>query len=471
MRGEPSLTARYALASNAMVEATVNPDFSQVESDAAQIDVNSNFALFYPEKRPFFQEGADLFDTWLEAVYTRSINDPSIAGKLTGRSGGTSFAVLSARDMHSPIILPFEEFSAFLSNGRSVSNVVRVKQEVGEQTHVGLVATDRRYDDGGSGSLAGLDGRLRLNGQLSLEAQYLLTFTEEPEDTNLTRGLNRVTFDDGRHTAAFDGERYRGHALYAGLARDGRSWALNLRYYDRSPTFRAENGFEVRNAYRQGYGSTSCIVRFDDSDTWDYLSPGAQVSRSWNYDDVVKDESAQVWLSGRLRRAQLTWHVQHKVDAERFGGRDYRGLWQAHLCGSARPSDLLALQRRGQLRPPGLLRRGGRRPAGGLQPVLRPQARGPGAAGDERRLVAQPPPGHGHEALRRLGDAHAPGPAADPRTVGAPGAPVRRPTATVGGRPAAAVPDRPVHHLLRGLDPGLPAAVGVGRPGRANNGA
>jgi len=343
IRGEPSLTARYALASNSMLEATVNPDFSQVESDAAQIDVNANFALFYPEKRPFFQEGADLFETWLQAVYTRSINDPSVAGKLTGRSGGTSFAVLSARDMHSPIILPFEERSAFISNGRSVSNVIRVKQEVGEQTHIGLVATDRRYDGGGSGSLAGLDGRLRLNGQLRLEAQYLLTFTEEPEDTNLTAGLNRLTFDRGRHTAAFDGERFRGHAFCAGLVRDGRSLSLGALYYDRSPTFRAENGFEVRNSYRQGVAETDYVIRFEDSDLWEWLIPGVAVTRSWNYDGIVKDESALVRLQGRLRRAQFSWHAQYKVDAERFDGHDYRGLWQAHLCGNARPSDLLAV--------------------------------------------------------------------------------------------------------------------------------
>lgn len=343
VKGEASLTAKYALTSDVVVEATLNPDFSQVESDAAQIDVNTTFALFYPEKRPFFQEGADLFETWFNAVYTRSINDPSVAGKVTGRTGRTSFAVLSAHDMHSPIILPSEERSWFISNGESLNNVLRVKQEVGEQTHIGFVGTDRRYDEGGSGSLAGLDGRLRLNPQYSLEAQYLRSFTTEPDDTTLTDGLNGATFDDGRHTAAFDGEGFDGHAFYGGLIRDGRSWSVDLKYYDRSPTFRAENGFEVRNSYRQGYGSTSYIFRFDDSETWAHLSPGLQVCRSWNYDDAVKDEAAQVWLSGQLRKAQLNWHAQYKADAQRYGGIDYEGLYQWHICGSGRPSAAVAL--------------------------------------------------------------------------------------------------------------------------------
>ncbi len=343
INGEASLTAKYAVSSDVVVEGTLNPDFSQVESDAAQIDVNTTFALFYPEKRPFFQEGADLFETWFNAIYTRSINDPSVAGKLTGRTGRTSFALLSAYDLHSPIIVPFEERSWFINNGESFNNVLRVKQEYGEQTYLGLAATDRRYDGGGSGSLAGLDGRLRLNPQYRLEAQYLRSFTVEPDDSTLTEGLNGATFDDGRHTAAFDGESFNGQAFYTGLERDGRNWAFSLRYCDRSPTFRAENGFEVRNSYRQGYGSTSYIFRFDDSELWEYLSPGAQASRSWNYDDLMKDEAVQVWLSGRLRKAQFNWHAQYTADAQRYGGNDYEGLDQWHLCANATPSQLLAL--------------------------------------------------------------------------------------------------------------------------------
>ncbi|NIW80750.1 MAG: hypothetical protein GWN16_15385, partial [Calditrichae bacterium] len=86
-------------------------DFSQVESDAAQIDVNTTFALFYRERRPFFQEGSDLYSTWFDAVYTRSINNPIAATKLTGRLNRTSIGFISALDENTPIILPFEEQS------------------------------------------------------------------------------------------------------------------------------------------------------------------------------------------------------------------------------------------------------------------------------------------------------------------------------------------------------------------------
>ncbi|NIQ52314.1 MAG: hypothetical protein GWN71_02170, partial [Gammaproteobacteria bacterium] len=69
-----SLGVRYPFSAGWTAELAINPDFSQVESDAAQIDVNTTFALFFPERRPFFQEGSDLFNTWMRAVYTRSIN-------------------------------------------------------------------------------------------------------------------------------------------------------------------------------------------------------------------------------------------------------------------------------------------------------------------------------------------------------------------------------------------------------------
>ncbi|RKZ12016.1 hypothetical protein DRQ50_12620, partial [bacterium] len=113
--GSPGLTVSYGISPTTTAEATINPDFSQVESDAAQINVNSTFALFYPEKRPFFQEGSDLWKTWFNVVYTRSINQPMWAAKVTGRPGRSNFAVMSAQDEASPFIVPFAEESGFVS--------------------------------------------------------------------------------------------------------------------------------------------------------------------------------------------------------------------------------------------------------------------------------------------------------------------------------------------------------------------
>ena len=88
---DASLGVRYGISSSVGAEFTVNPDFSQVESDADQVDVNTTFALFFPERRPFFQEGSDLYRTWLHVIYTRSINGPTFDGKINGRTAETSF--------------------------------------------------------------------------------------------------------------------------------------------------------------------------------------------------------------------------------------------------------------------------------------------------------------------------------------------------------------------------------------------
>ncbi|MEZ4388540.1 MAG: DUF5916 domain-containing protein [Candidatus Krumholzibacteriia bacterium] len=337
-----SFSARYGLATNVTAEATVRPDFSQVESDAAQIDVNSKFALFYPEKRPFFMEGSDLFATWFNAVYTRSINDPRVAGKVTGRAGKTSFAVLSALDRATAIILPFEEHSRVVQNGESVSSIVRVKQELGDQAWVGVVATDRRYRGGGSGSLVGLDSRLRLNRNYTVELQYLRSITDEPDSPALSAGFADHRFDGGHHTEALDGESYGGYGLYASLERDGRNWSVDLDFWDRSPTFRAENGFETANDQRQGAANASYLFRCEESTWLEWVQPSVYAFRAWNHDGRKKEDAAQVIVEARLRRAQIGLHAYGQVASEVFQGTEYPDLWMLHNCFRTTPGERIS---------------------------------------------------------------------------------------------------------------------------------
>ena len=88
-------------------DATLNPDFSQVEADVAQLDVNTRFALFYPEKRPFFLEGGDLFNTRINALYSRNIADPDWGLKLTGKQGAHSLGLIVAQDAITNLLLRF----------------------------------------------------------------------------------------------------------------------------------------------------------------------------------------------------------------------------------------------------------------------------------------------------------------------------------------------------------------------------
>ena len=252
---QPSLSLRYGLSSNFAVSATLNPDFSQIESDAAQIDVNSSFALSLPERRPFFQEDAEVFATPMSVVYTRSINDPAAAAKATGRVGRTEFGVLSAIDERTPLLLPFADRSATVEAGRSASTVLRLRHGFGEASSLGATVTDRRLFEGGGGTLASADARLRLGGGFALSGQFALSHTQEADDAARSEGLDGLTFAGGRHTAALDGEAFSGLGATVALNRSSRDWVLDVAYEGYSPAFRAATGFVRQNDYHllKGY--------------------------------------------------------------------------------------------------------------------------------------------------------------------------------------------------------------------------
>lgn len=327
--GDVGVSAKYSFAGGLTAEAAINPDFSQVESDAGQVDVNTTFALFFPERRTFFQEGSDLFTTWIQSVYTRSINDPLASAKLIGRMGRTTVAYLGARDEHSPLLLPFEERSASGLAGRSVSNILRVRQTFGRNSHVGGVATDRRFDGGGSGSLAGVDAMLGFGGVYALEVQLLGSRTAEPDDPGLLPSLAGVEFARGAHTAALDGEAFTGYAQYTSLERNARTWSFDLDYWASSPTFRADNGFESRNDFRrvsmfQGlsfYPGSALVQRW---------SANLFVQRSWNFADERKGQVAEARVNANLAR-QTFAQVTVRTTDERFRGADFNGMGRVNL--------------------------------------------------------------------------------------------------------------------------------------------
>jgi hypothetical protein len=345
VRGEPSLAVKYALTSAFTAETTLNPDFSQVESDEAQIDVNTTVALYYTERRPFFLEGSDLFHSYFDAIYTRTVNDPSFAAKLTGRPGHTSIAYLVARDRHTPYIVPFEEESGQVVAHESVTNILRAQHALGDRSQVGFLVTDRRLDGGGAGTVLGADTRLRLTRNFQVQAQVLGTHTEEPSDPAVSREmvdhLFKPTFDDGRYTAAFDGERYWGHALYSGVFYEGRYVSSGLSYREYSPTFRAENGYEPRNNRRHAEFTTSYLGRGEGLIT--IFNPGVVLARVWNFDGTRKDEWVVPQLSVTTGKAQTQLYVNYLRSRERFRGGRYDGIWGWEADASSIPSSWLRL--------------------------------------------------------------------------------------------------------------------------------
>lgn len=241
---EFGVNARVGITPNLVLDATVNPDFSQVEADADQIQVNERFALFFPEKRLFFLEGSEVFRSTQSLVHTRRIVDPIAGTKLTGKVGETSVAYLGSID-ESPV-------SAFGGDQNALFNLVRVRRDVGAGSTLGLLYTDRTLTGGDVyNRVVSSDARL-VFGRYSLEAQATGSWTATSADDEVSL-KPAVTVD---------------------FRRSGLDYTYGLRLEDVDPGFRTLSGFMPR----VGDVQVSGFAGFRR-----YGAPGAFVER-WGVD-------------------------------------------------------------------------------------------------------------------------------------------------------------------------------------------
>ncbi len=155
-------TVTWGVTPNITLTGAINPDFSQIEADAVQLAVNERFELFFDEKRPFFLESADYFETGLQLLYTRMIADPLFAAKLTGKVGRHTIGVIAARDELTNLIVPgIEGSDSATFDAPNTSAVGRYRFDLGADSTVGAFLTDRRGEDGYSNRVVSADARLR----------------------------------------------------------------------------------------------------------------------------------------------------------------------------------------------------------------------------------------------------------------------------------------------------------------------
>lgn len=223
------LTAKYGLTPSLILDATLNPDFSQVEADAGQVDANLRFNLFYPEKRPFFLEGSEVFtlgaigDSPLQAVlHTRTILDPSTGLKLTGKIGQKdTLAVLQARDE-----APAPEATQAQAPD-PLFTILRYKRTAREDGYLGLFYAER-----GQGvrenQVMGTDGQIRLTRSDLLSFHALGSRTRVGEDG------------------------FKGHALGLEYQRDTSSLNLSAALHKLSDHFEADAGYLTRTDLASG---------------------------------------------------------------------------------------------------------------------------------------------------------------------------------------------------------------------------
>lgn len=286
MKGRVGGGIKYAPDPGFVIEGVVNPDFSQVESDAGQISVNSTFALFYQEKRPFFVEGSDLFRNRTNTFYSRTINNPLAAAKITGKTGSLSLSYLAASDRNTPYIVPGEEQSSFVSSSiQSFSNIARARYDLGQESFVGAKLTTRNSPSAHN-YVGGIDWSYFFGGNYYFRGEGFYTDTKEVSDLDLL-SADRTLGSTG-HDAAFNGESYTGSSLRVELLRNARDYSFNVGYDELSPTFQAQHGFVARTNIRR--------VRFNQDYTFyftgsflDRANVFTDMGLQFNFDGLRKE--------------------------------------------------------------------------------------------------------------------------------------------------------------------------------------
>lgn len=243
------VSARWGITPNLSLNGAVNPDFSQIEADVVQIAVNRRFALYYPEKRPFFLEGADFFVTPMRAVYSRTVADPEWGAKLTGKAGPNAIGAIVARDRETDLLFPGAQGSSSTTLEQPATvGVVRYRRDVGESSALGVLLTDRE-GDGYHNRVGGIDGYLRLSPRDTLRVQALRSDTRYPR---------AVAQEFGQPEDAFSG--WSTSVIYD---HNERNWNMWSSYLERSSRFRADAGFMPQVGYRSGEIGAEKVVWAD----------------------------------------------------------------------------------------------------------------------------------------------------------------------------------------------------------------
>jgi len=244
---------RWGLTSNLTLTGTVNPDFSQVEADAGQTDFNPQRSIFFPEKRPFFLEGSESFQTPNNLIYTRSVVDPVVAAKLTGKISGTEVGFLSAVD---------DKALSETGLNNPVFNILRIKRNIGEESTIGVAYTDR-VDGSDYNRVIGIDSRIILGGNYDFQAQGGLTLDRK------------------------DGHTDDAYMWDVSLRRSGRRFGFNTNFTAYDDDLALGSGFVRRSGTVRIGSSTSLTFYGDEGALVEQYRPSLNLSYTWLYETFL----------------------------------------------------------------------------------------------------------------------------------------------------------------------------------------
>ena len=271
-QGQPGMDAKFVIRDRFVVDMTANPDFSQVESEDPQITVNQRYAVYFPEKRPFFLENEDFFRTPMDLFFTRSIGDPSAGIRLTGKDGPYSVGLMAADDRSPGLAVPD---SSPVSGIRSYFTIARVSRDIFRQSSVGALYTDWECPTTGEfNRIGGLDTHLKFNPNWTLDGQAVVTSSH----LNLNCEGNLYPFSSGNRG---NNNYYAGPAEQLHLHRDGLHFSYDGIYNDISPGVVSIPGFINRVDIRET--TQEADYRFRPRKGW-VVDWGPSVTARYDFD-------------------------------------------------------------------------------------------------------------------------------------------------------------------------------------------
>ncbi len=297
---DPGLTLKYGINSRVTLDLALNPDFAQVEADETVVTANQRFPIFFEEKRPFFLEGIDIFQTPLQAVHTRAIIDPDYAAKLTGKVGRTTFGLMAASDNAPGDFRGDERLDPanFRFLGKNAhSAILRLKRDIGVESSIGFIGTTYNFIENHN-HVAGFDGKFRLDPKTVLSLQLL--------------GTNTRTFFFDRQEGRFVYGTGNGFGYYVNYNRGGRHLSYNFSGSGRTRNYRAELGFTRRiNTNREDF-----VINYDSEPkpngklvSWTY-SHNVGINFDWRGRSQAWNNTPQFTINLQ-RQTSLTFGYLH----------------------------------------------------------------------------------------------------------------------------------------------------------------
>lgn len=277
------------------LDVTVNPDYSQVESDEPQVTINQRFEVFFPEKRPFFIENASYFETPVNLFFSRRVADPLIGGRVTGKAGGWAFGGLVMNDDAPGSLVP--ESDSRHEKTAAVA-VLRVQREFSNQSHLGAIVTDREWGPTANRVFAA-DGRWRIDDNWAVEGQAV-----------------------GSQTVPVEGSDRSGNVIAARLSREGRGFDFSTGYFQASPDFQTDLGFVRRRDIREVESEADYTWHFTKGNVQN-VGVGLEGSAIWNFagelEEWTVEPGGEIQLDGPTEIGVRHWNI-----FERFEDTDFR---------------------------------------------------------------------------------------------------------------------------------------------------